>query len=57
MIIDEKEFFRQVTIRICDVLDMDMAMCRCLQYFDDVVGNGEGVRTCFSGWEYKSDTA
>jgi len=34
MLIDENDFFRQVTIRICGSLDIELAMFRCLQYLE-----------------------
>ncbi len=34
MIIDENDFFRQVTIRICGSLYIELAMFRCLQYLE-----------------------
>ena len=37
MRIDENEFFRQATLRICGSLDIEEAMERCLQYLEDVM--------------------
>ncbi len=37
MAIDENDFFRQATLRICGSLDMEVAMQRSLQYLSDVM--------------------
>src|SRR5208282_6245218 len=37
MAIDENDFFRQATLRICSSLDMETAMQRSLQYLSEVM--------------------
>jgi len=37
MIIDEKDFFRQATLRICSSLDIRTAMKRCLEYLSPIM--------------------
>ena len=34
MIVDENDFFRQATLRICGHLDIEIAMSSCLQYIE-----------------------
>jgi transcriptional regulator with GAF, ATPase, and Fis domain len=34
MIVDENDFFRQATMRICSTLDIETAMSRCLRYLE-----------------------
>ncbi len=35
--VDENDFFRQATLRICGSLDMETAMRGCLQYLSEVM--------------------
>ena len=37
MIADEKDFFRQATLRICSNLDNQVAMKQCLEYLAEVM--------------------
>lgn len=37
MIVDENDFFRQATLRICGSLDMEAALQKCLQYLSEVM--------------------
>lgn len=37
MIVDEKEFFREATLRICSSLDIGKAMQNCLKYFSGFI--------------------
>jgi transcriptional regulator with GAF, ATPase, and Fis domain len=37
MSIDENDFFREATMRICSSLDIEIAMCRCMQFLKDFI--------------------
>ncbi|MEW6673223.1 MAG: sigma 54-interacting transcriptional regulator [Thermodesulfobacteriota bacterium] len=41
MKIDEKEFFREFTLRICSSLEIEKALWRCFQYIRDVIPTDE----------------
>jgi len=35
--VDENEFFRDATLRICGNLEVDVSLCRCLRYLRDFI--------------------
>lgn len=39
--LDENEFFRGATMRICSSLDLEIAMCRCMQFLRDYLPGDE----------------
>ena len=41
MVIDENDFFRGVTMRICSSLDLEIAMWRCMQFIKDFIPGEE----------------
>jgi len=64
MIVDERDFFRHVTMRLCSSLDLEMAMNRCFQYLKLVMpvdemnlhlyeGESDAIRTVASVTAYE----
>lgn len=41
MTVDENDFFRQATLRICSSLDIEKAMLRCLRYIEEFIPASE----------------
>jgi formate hydrogenlyase transcriptional activator len=41
MVVDKKDFFRGVTLRICSSLDLEVAMWRCMQFLRDFIPGDE----------------
>lgn len=37
MSVDQNDFFRQATLRLCSSLDIEVAMCRCLRYLETAI--------------------
>ena len=35
--VDDNEFFRQMTLRICGTLEIEAAMCACVRYLRGIV--------------------
>ena len=49
MVIDENDFFRGVTMRICSSLDLEIAMWRCMQFIKDFMPGDEMYLHLYDG--------
>ena len=47
MKIDENEFFREVTLRICGSLDLEKALWHCFLYVQEVIPADELILTVY----------